>query len=62
MSKRKNNRPSPVADHVAALRRTAHAAYVADMREGRRLNRATTFADRKKVTNKKACRGQLIAD
>jgi hypothetical protein len=62
MSKRKNNRPSILAEQVASIRRSAHAAYVADLREGRKPNRATTFADRKKVADRRACRGRVIGD
>lgn len=37
------------------LRTMAHAAYVADLRDGRR-QRAVTFTDRRKQASKRACR------
>ena len=63
MSKnRKRNKKAPaagsVAEMVTFMRRLNHDAIVADMREGR-VVKAHTFADRKKVANKKACRGRI---
>lgn len=40
---------------LAVARKVEREDYVGALREGRKL-RATTFADRKKVASKKACR------
>jgi hypothetical protein len=40
---------------LLAARKVEREDYVGALREGRKL-RATTFADRKRVANKKACR------
>ena len=53
--KQKTKKQNNIGFLLAAARKAEHDAYVAAMREGRRL-RATTFADKKKVANKKACR------
>ena len=39
--------------------RLARESTLAALREGRK-NRATTFADRKKKANKRACRGRVV--
>ena len=39
--------------------RLARESTLAALREGRK-NRATTFADRKKKENKRACRGRVV--
>lgn len=46
--------------HKASLRRSGHDEYVAALRDGRKL-RATTYADKGKVANKRACRGKVYA-
>lgn len=66
MSKnRKRNRKPPAAGSVAEvtgfMRRQNRDAIVADMREGR-VQKAHTFADRKKVADRRACRGRVMAD
>lgn len=43
------------------MRRAAHAAKVEAMREGR-IQRAATYADRKREARRKACRGRHSAD
>lgn len=44
-----------LADQVLAMRRAERAERVAALADGRRT-RAHTFADRKRVANKRACR------
>lgn len=44
-----------VAEHILAMRRDERAERVAALADGRRT-RAHTFADRKRVANKRACR------
>lgn len=65
MSKNRRNRKAPkagtVAETVAFMRRQNRESIVADMREGR-VQKAHTFADRKKVANRNACRGRVFAD
>ncbi len=46
---------SSEATAAQAMRTMAHHRYVADLREGR-VQRATTFTDRKKAASKRACR------
>ena len=46
-----------VAEHILAMRRGERAERVAALADGRRT-RAHTFADRKRVANKRACRGR----
>jgi hypothetical protein len=55
MAKRKSktNRESQ------AMRQAARAQYVADLRDGRKPNRAATYADRRAVGRKRACRGKV---
>jgi len=56
----KNRKPNnSVVEAKAAMRRGAYADKVEAMRDGRMPPRAATFADRKKVANKKACRGRV---
>lgn len=50
-----------VTEAVKAMRRANRARIVADLREGR-VQRAATYADRKKVASKKACRGRVTID
>ncbi len=47
------NRKTPT--QFDALKKAAHDAYVADLRDGRKF-RAQTFANRKAVQSKNACR------
>lgn len=42
---------------IHAARKAEREVYVDGLRDGRKL-RATTFADRRKVNNKRACRGK----
>jgi hypothetical protein len=58
---RKARKPTTVQQAKAAMRRANHEAYVAAMREGRR-ERAATFADRRKVADRNACRGRHGTD
>jgi hypothetical protein len=51
----KKNAPTTTAEFVAALRRAERQERVAALRDGRKV-RATTFADRRKVADKRACR------
>lgn len=53
MNRRK--RDSNVDQHVMAMRRAERAERVAALAEGRK-QRAHTFADRKRVADKRACR------
>jgi hypothetical protein len=55
MAKKKNKKETTIGVLLAVARKVEREDYVAALREGRKL-RATTFADRKKVANKKACR------
>lgn len=58
MAKRRNrqNRAAPQTNEVVESMRRAHwTVKVAVMAEGRR-ERASTFADRRKVASKRACR------
>lgn len=52
---RQNRAAAPVSEATAAMRRWQWEAKRAAMAEGRR-ERATTYADRKRVANKRACR------
>lgn len=54
-SRKTNNNRSTQGQTMARL---AHEAYVADMREGR-VRKAQTFANKKRVANKRACRGKV---
>lgn len=56
--KNRNHKMTPAQEASKAMRRAEREGRVAAMREGRRI-RSTTFADRKKVANKKACRGKV---
>lgn len=51
----KKVRNQNVADHVLAMRRAERAERLAALADGRKT-RAHTFADRKRVANKRACR------
>ena len=53
---RQNKKAAPVREDVAAMRRWQWEAKRDAMAEGRR-ERAATYADRRKVANKRACRG-----
>ena len=53
MNRRK--RDSNVDQHVMAMRRAERAERVAALAEGRK-QRAHTYADRKRVSDKRACR------
>jgi hypothetical protein len=44
-------------EQLHAARKAERKAYVDGLRDGRKL-RATTFADKGKVNNKRACRGK----
>lgn len=59
MSKRKK---APKAVDASAIRkRLAWQANVAEMRDGRR-QRASTFVNRRKEADRKACRGKVSSD
>jgi hypothetical protein len=58
MAKRKNN---AVTDHAKAMRRANWEAKRAAMAEGRR-ERATTYADRRRVADRRACRDRRLWD
>ncbi len=45
---------------VKAMRTAERAERVAALRDGRKI-RATTFDDRRKVANKRACRGKVYS-
>lgn len=51
---KKKHTPRP---EVTAAKRVAREAYVADLRDGRKM-RPATFANRKALQSKKACRGK----
>lgn len=51
----KKHRNSNVEQHVLAMRRAERAERVAALAEGRK-QRAHTYADRKRVADKRACR------
>ncbi len=53
---KKKNKPTQVG---RVAQRLARESTLAALREGRK-NRATTFADRKKKANKRACRGRVV--
>lgn len=53
--KKKTQKETTIGILLAVARKVEREDYVEALREGRKL-RATTFADRKKVANKKACR------
>ena len=56
MAKQKKTKQSTrTAEIVLAIRTQAHEQYVDALRDGRR-QRASTYPDRRKVANKKACR------
>lgn len=57
MAKRTNDLNS-VAFQALAMRTAERAERVDALRDGRKL-RAHTFADRRKVANKRACRGRV---
>jgi hypothetical protein len=52
---RQNRRATPVGDVAASMRRTHWQTKARLMGEGRR-ERASTYADRRHVANKRACR------
>ena len=56
MAKRQRN--SNREDHILAMRQAERAERVAALADGRK-QRAHTFADRKKVAAKRACRDRL---
>lgn len=56
---KKNAYQQPLILNVA--RERAHDEAVAALRDGRK-QRAATFANRKKVANKRACRGRVSFD
>lgn len=55
MAKNKNKNKNAAA---AGIRQAQRDAYVAALRDGRK-ERAATYADRRKVANKRACRGKI---
>ncbi len=57
MAKRKTKN-TEAQDAAASMRRVAYGAKVEAMREGR-MERAHTFADRRREANRKACRGKF---
>jgi len=55
---RKTRNQSTVEVAVAVMRQGNRREYVAGLRDGRKV-RATTFADRKKQADRRACRGRV---